>query len=1128
MALKSSKDFLQTALTNGSFDLDALDKALRKTVDNSFSYLYRLQRNTITYEEYHYTTRNVESQPDYGDLYLDRRERVCFNIPCELIRTSRREKYRRSSLFREEIPLSTIKNDHVLFERLPVILIDNHVLKDYSVKIYDDYFTIILPFKREFLYERKFNNREWNYEYIEHKISVQIIPNTFFADMTTNTGMLTVNSLDGSSFDRIKASYLESSSINFPKFKGIMFAILFFDDGYLGSLPQEVSVNEDGDYIIHYSDELKTYLSENPGKVTIRFMFYRYLYKHKGYRYDGSDFNTERILVRQKDDIIQSELFLISGKDDKLLKMPVPTENLLIYKEDAETGEVSHFRNEKVRVTYPNIYRVEDSVSLDDKLTVYYFYIPPYDLNYIYTYQFYYAYLKYKWEGNSLEKIINMIYFRDYDIEHDPMLDQVPEPKPIEKPVFEDPEGCRLGLFYEWVLDPENRYKSVEQLEEEFNEAHKDDEKQYEEMTEEEKREYLEKMRPIRLKNFLDTFDFIINRPITDYRYDEIDYTKNYIDTLPPLEYKTKKMQEFINDNFNNLRDFVMAQPLVTNKYEFTIGEADLERRYTEVNRYSGNKLIEPCYVFEITKDNPDVMLTARIFVDGIFVSNFIYDRNMYTDQLYIPVDMVPDDAKFLELEVFPSLVQNEYVTFTPDDPSVTIDFESTDLIKPTLSDLFFHYGKEPTLDRIPATDFKLEIISTKYNYYVEPNELITIYKLSNGSYYNEFGCFYSCDGQRDRSRDISIDELNELKSSGKVSEGETYKTSDLMEIEKDQDYVTFDRILTNNESIINRDNKGVNFTILRKLRITALNPDIIGKEVTIGISKAPYYFTKTAQSACSPIIDIHAENLDPINEYTRVFVNGRLRSKNRYDFRKFDGKLQYRALETINRRETVTVDVTPYRSRLVYYTDEIESDLVDLRGYIDKPFDLKYYEVYINGRKLNKTNVFPISPYEIKLAGLHSFYNLEVYERDRDWEYFEIPFDSYFTLSNLLRESYMEPQFKEPLIHDITGDVLPNENTEKREPWERENDSYTIVMNLFYYERVVTLGNLNPDYPQFSIEDIRKNYEIIDRLYRVQNDKGENVYLLNPDVYYKPEKPSSNERWRVMLLGNRDPEEFL
>ena len=103
MALKSSEKFLQTALTNNTFDIDALDKALRMTLDNSFSYLYRLQRNTIPYEEYFYTTRNVKEQPDYGDLYLDKKERVCVNIPAELILTNAREKYRRSSLFKEEI-----------------------------------------------------------------------------------------------------------------------------------------------------------------------------------------------------------------------------------------------------------------------------------------------------------------------------------------------------------------------------------------------------------------------------------------------------------------------------------------------------------------------------------------------------------------------------------------------------------------------------------------------------------------------------------------------------------------------------------------------------------------------------------------------------------------------------------------------------------------------------------------------------------------------------------------------------------------------------------------------------------------------------------------------------------------
>ena len=1128
MALKSSEEFLRTALTNNTFDVDALDKALRMTLDNSFSYLYRLQRNMIPYEEYFYTTRNIKEQPDYGDLYLDKRERVCVNIPSELILTNAREKYRRSSLFKEEIPLSTLKTDHVTFGRFPVILFDDKVLRDFSVKIYDDYFTLITPFKRDFLYTKKFDNTEWNYEYIEHTLSVQIINNTFYEDIVTNTGMLNKNSFDGKSFDRIKASYLTSSGISLPnEYKGTMFAILFFEKNQLGTLPQEMRVNEDGDYIVYYDEETKELLSSYTGEVTIRFIFYRYLYRHRSYRYDDVDYTTSLIHIREKDENIQSELFLISDKDDKLYGMPVPTENLLIYKRENETNKVTHFPNENARISYPNIYRVEKNVNLGDRLQVFYFYIPPYDLSYKYMYQFYYAYLKHKWSEYSLEKIVNMLYFNDYDFEDDPMLKELPEPKKHKGVEFEDPEESRLGLFYEWVLDPENRHKSVEELEDEFNEAHKDDNLLIDQMTDEEKAAYLEKMKPIRLEDFKNTFDFIVDRPIKEYFYDEIDYTKNYMEDLPPLEYKVKRLQDFIDDNFNGLHDYILAQQQVTNKYEFTAEEAHLDQRYTEINVVTGNRLIEPCYLFQISKETSDIMLTARIFVDGLFVSNFIYDRYEYNDHLYVPVDMVPSDVKYFEIEVFPSLVQNETVTFTTDKSSVEVDFESTDLIQPTLSDLFFHFGKRPTL-RIPLDWFKLEVVTTQYNYYVTPTELIDIYKLPDGTYYNEFGCFYNYEGQRIREKDISIEELQRKINSGEVVASDTCRTSDLLEIQRDQNYVTFDRVVSDEESIINRENKGVNFTILRKLKITAMNADLFGKEVTIGIAKEPYYFTKTAQNTCFPIIDIHAENLDPVDEYTRVFRNGRLRSRNRYDFRTFNGKLQFRALESLDKRETITVDITPYRNRLVYYNDELTSDLVDLRGYIDKPFDLKYYEVYLNGRKLNKLNIFPISPYEFKLAGIHSYYNLEVYERDRDWEYFDIAFDNYFTLSNLIRESYMQESLKDELIHDITGDILPNENVEEKEPWSRENDSYTIIFALFYYERVVALGHLDPEQLQFNIEDIKENYDIIDKLYRVQNDKGEDVYLLNPDIYYKPDNPSSKERWRVFLLGNRDPEEFL
>ena len=202
MALKSSEEFLRTALTNNTFDIDALDKALRISLDTSFSYLYRLQRNTVIYEEHFFTTENIKDQPDYGDFYLDKKERVCMNIPSELILTNAREKYRKSDLFREEISLDTLKNNHEIFAKFPVIILDNKVLKDFSLRIYDDYFTLITPFKKDCVYATVFSDDKWNYEHIEHTLSVQIINNTFYVDLETNTGMLKRNGFNNS-FDKI-------------------------------------------------------------------------------------------------------------------------------------------------------------------------------------------------------------------------------------------------------------------------------------------------------------------------------------------------------------------------------------------------------------------------------------------------------------------------------------------------------------------------------------------------------------------------------------------------------------------------------------------------------------------------------------------------------------------------------------------------------------------------------------------------------------------------------------------------------------------------------------------------------------------------------------------------------------
>jgi hypothetical protein len=1078
MALKSSKEFLQSALINNTFDLETLDKGLRMTLENSFSYLYRLQRNTVIYEEFHYTTRNVVGQPDYGDLYLDKRGRVSVNIPVELILPNGREKYRLSNYYKKEITLQEIAGNHTIFAKIPVIILDNKMVKDFTVRIYDDYFTVILPFKREFLYDKKFVNEEWNYQYLDHEISVQIINNTFFTDISTNASMLKRNSYDGKSYDRILSSYLSAVGVTIPtNYVGLLFASVFIgNQTYFGSIPQDVELDENGDYRMYFDKATRDALDKCNGPVTIRFIFYRYLYKKESFHFDGENLQTQLIQVRQKNDAPASEIFTIADKNEKPYGMPVPTENLIVYRSiKNEEDEIETFKqipNSSVTINYPNIYRINSNVSEGDFLRVYYFYIPPYDLSYKNMYQFYYNYLKYKWEDMKLDAILNQIYFGDIDWDGDPMLREITVARTVTEK-FTDPEGCRLGLFYEWSLDPEDRGKSPEELEKEYYKT-QSDKIDAETMTEEEIEEWLKEQMPIRIQQFLEVFDYITNLPIVERVCDEVDYTKGYMHSISPLEYRTRKMKELVQDDPMGINNSLRAIQQVVNKYTIVTSKEELDtKRYTEVMLGSGNALPEPCYAFSITKVNPNSVLTARIFTDGLFCSNFIYERYEFSDYIYVPVDTVPDDVKTFDIEVFPTLVQEEVVTFTSENPSVIIDFESTDEIRPTLSDLYFYYGTLETLDRIPLNDFRLEVVSEQCEYY--------------------------------------------------DTDGNVYNT---IEIKRDENYVNYDSVAYGS-SIINKENDGVTFTILRKLKITAINVDLFDKEITVAIAKHPHYFVTTAQSVIYPKFEIKAENIEPIAEYTRVFRDGRLRSRNCYDFRPVNGKLMITTLVKLPKRSTLAIDITPYRNRLVYFNAEISTDTVDLRGYIDKPFDLTYYDVYLNGRKLNKTNVFPISPWSFKLAGVHSCYNLEVYERDMDWEYFDAS-DDLFTIDDLLKKRFMEKSLKDKIIHDLTGDVSENDNTEERQQWSRENDMYTIILEMFYYERLVALGVGNPDELQFDENDIKENYDLVDQIFRVQNDNGEDLYLLNPDVYYKPENLSDDkERWRVYLTGNSSPDEF-
>lgn len=1164
MVVKTPKQFLQDALTNNSFSIEDTENTLRMTLDHSFSYLYRLQRNMNIYEEYFYTTRNVIDERDYGDFYMDYRERICANYPVALIPTQFREKFRVSSYYGKKIRYEDIIKDHQLFTRLPVIIIDNKVVRTFEFSVNDDFMTVYFGFNRYFLHTRKFDNNRWEYFYISHDVSVQVVDNSDFMDIATNTGMLQRNSYDGHSYNRILMSYLENFHFKY-RTDGLYFAVVFFGDEPFGTQLLEVEKDSNGDLVIRYDLESMYRLNGYTGALTVRLYFYRHLHKYNSFR-DNGYLDSKLVLMHEVDNKIVSDTFMLTDEDKHVLPVPIPTEDLLIFKAGPEKDPIyhsytslTHFPNANTSVLYPNIYNITDNASLKDRFKIYYFYIHPYELTYEYQFQFVYDALGYMWEKIELERLINIVKLGEfslisdtndighYDFDKLKMLVAAYHAKKMSEGsiISDDLVG---NLYYELYAQMQPVMASLEDVKQTY-------------VTSLDGTQDTSLVVPEFADAFSRVFDNIINHPIVDYFYDEVDYIRNYGDTIFAFQYKVEKLKSFIRDDYKALLNYVRAQNKVGIKYEFAASSIDLPSRYRTA-RENGNPFKEPMYMFPIQKIEPNNSISARIFIDGLMCVTFALERYEFTDIFYIPADYISEDS-YIEIEVFHYYEAKTVHTFTAEKPYVELEFPPKQFIRPTITDLYFWPGTEDTLERIDKDKFDLEFISDRYNYYVDETTPIQIYyktcghgDMNKGPYYDYQGRCFTFEGQPDPKNGITAAEVSAMHSAGLLVEDTGYETDNHLQIVKLEDVIDFTRVVAGESVLQAEDNKGLLYSDISRVRIILKDPDLYDQPITIALSKKPMFRGNKKYRTEYPQYKTPIPNSQDAEEYTRAFKNGRLLSKNRYDFTDyFDGILGIQILEKLVRGDTIGFDITPYRNRLIYYKEEIESDIIDLRGIINKPFDPKFYELYINGRRLNRTNIYPIGPWEIKLGGLHSIYHLEIYEKDRDWEYYGVNFSNYYVVSDFIREPFVDEYIKDKLIEDIIGTPPPNDNTEEKQPWDKILDLYSVYFEIFYYMKLVPMKFVTGSKEQFNTEEIAKRYPIINDLYHVQNELGHDVLFLNPNVYYEPKRdedpiggittyadtatdsdgtgddtdettpPEIN--WRVFLLGNRDTEDL-
>lgn len=222
---------------------------------------------------------------------------------------------------------------------------------------------------------------------------------------------------------------------------------------------------------------------------------------------------------------------------------------------------------------------------------------------------------------------------------------------------------------------------------------------------------------------------------------------------------------------------------------------------------------------------------------------------------------------------------------------------------------------------------------------------------------------------------------------------------------------------------------------------------------------------------------------------YLRVYRNGRLvprhlgTCKFPKDFLEGEMLVFPGVIRDIDDR--ITVELMPYMMNQVCYLEHIPKDsVIDLTGMIDKPFDFKWYDIYVNGRKLAKKEVEIISSNKIKLIKTDSLRWLEIIENSRDKEYF-----GYKPINDIIDEIFeSDEEFK-----NIINNSIDSENMQDIEqpvvdiPVSIED----YILKLFYTNYIIpSYGLINPDVNQIS-------YEVID-YYNEIMDGG--PFLLNPD----------------------------
>lgn len=1071
---------------NNSFRDEAVGKTLTETMESSFAFLYRTQRDSITYKRFHYQTREYllnttyndihmglkkygdilmelekAETPDleeiarvkrilaefgevrFGDLYLDDKRRVCTKVEHDMIRPEYREAFRTSKYYKQIIPVTEMLMDSKTFREIPIVIMDGEVRFDVGVTPLEKGTRLIM----NHMNAKSIYTNTGAHKF--HDFTVMFVPNNGIEFTIVNK-------------DTILSKKIPYDTRKNELKKGLYFICIKANDKSTHLIPVTQGILNGRRHVeFKFDKRITSLVDSHDGDFEVAVIFFTDLYRvNFEATPDGTipSYIREYITDETYEARSESRFFTPEINAREMLSMPVPEKNMLVMKAVYEGTSVDRYEpayDVGVKLYYPNLYQVTDPImDKKSKYTVYFFYKDIPEVKYTSVLDFYWSYMKGRFNDvYTVAEIVNMIYFREHNYNVNRYLDKLEKDfngnyiyteSNVDDDVYIEPHHLLTG-------DDLNLITLVGKY----------------------------------LDAFYAIFEKVLNYNPYDYKYGTPDFISDYIGEKIPRQYKIARMMEFVKADWNTLPKYVKNQRRKETMFHFFTNTINLKGRVRRSTRLEDK--VNAHYMFATaaritTPDNPNAYyvtdsksynfktevhiddaklllpnvtlgsyvefddlvdryvfafknpgkeyMAMKVFVDGILCANAEVVNSLGMDFIYIPCDMVNKDSYIMmELDWTNYEPQVTQVTFSDREDWQTVHIIENENVEYTMNDIVLKFNGRTIKPEFYSK--RLVRHEVPYEMYDERHELQTKYGIVT---------------------DFSI-QLTAFNA----------------------DYPCTVDVIVNKSSVINS-----------------------------GVAHRNTY----------PRFHLNPLKLNPDVNLARMYYNGRLAPKNAFRLIDSEGRTYIQSRIFYQKGDSYLFELSPYAKQVVCKFTEFDPDgILDLSEYLDKPLDPEYYEIYANGRRLGLPNVFPFGPHKAVFKGLKTKYLLDIYEKERDFEYFGFSKvfkdgESYFYLvSDLVEENFIAKR-EIDLIIDRYIDLIkhekavikPNDPVEEPVYYEIE-DGLIEEMKIFFFEELLPLGLGNPDELQFNKKYFSEVFPNFSKVFLAEGVEGPPVIFLNPDV---------------------------